>query len=615
MTTGAAPAAALDGEYEALLASADPMAEFPDFDENTRATTFYSTGTTGMPKGVYFSHRQLVLHTLATIATLGTAVTQGRFHQEDVYMPLTPMFHVHAWGIPYVATMLGVKQVYPGKYVPEILLKLIVEEKVTFSHCVPTILNMLVSSPAAAAVNLSGWKVLIGGSALPRSVAIAALKRGVDVSVGYGLSESCPVLTLSQLGTRGAEAGNRGAGGPALPYREALRAGQTSRSSMRRVTKSHLTTSRAARSWCALRGSPRATSRTRRTPRGSGRAAGCTRRTLPAETQSGSIRITDRAKDIIKVGGEWLSSLELEDILSTHPAVAESAVVGQADLTWGEVPVALVVLKKDQKANGERAIRPRKDLCGQGRVAARGFSDQGQVRGGNRENQRRQDQQGGAAGEIPGVDGAQAPLLYVATGRLRGGALSVGLPQIGGLGKLLPKQLDRVSGIVFNRVHDFRVHFRPLVLQRVVGLLVHQRHVHVHAELPGESVKKLVSGEPDDLGVKLAVKLDGPLFAGVGRGLGGKQTHLLHDYPQAADGTRVPASAGGWPCITAYPSSASRTAYTSRIILREGTRTRQALRGLMVTTPSNSSLFTASRTGMLLTASSAATLLMLIASP
>ena len=220
---GALPAVTLDAEYEALLASAEPMHEFPDFDENTRATTFYSTGTTGMPKGVYFSHRQLVLHTLGTMATLATAVTQGRFHREDVYMPLTPMFHVHAWGIPYVATMLGVKQVYPGKYVPEILLKLIAEEKVTFSHCVPTILNMLVSSPAAAAVNLSGWRVLIGGAALPRSVAIAALKRGVDVSVGYGLSESCPVLTLSQLTTEELKLGTGGAGGPALPHRAAVR--------------------------------------------------------------------------------------------------------------------------------------------------------------------------------------------------------------------------------------------------------------------------------------------------------------------------------------------------------------------------------------------------------
>jgi fatty-acyl-CoA synthase len=347
--TGAPPAVTLDAEYEALLASAEPMQEFPDFDENTRATTFYSTGTTGMPKGVYFSHRQLVLHTLGTIATLATAVAQGRFHREDVYMPLTPMFHVHAWGIPYVATMLGVKQVYPGKYVPEILLKLIAEEKVTFSHCVPTILNMLVSSPAAAAVNLSGWRVLIGGAALPRSVAIAALKRGVDVSVGYGLSESCPVLTLSQLST------------------EQLKLGMEEQADLR---------CRTGRPFALvnLKVVDQKGGEVPSDDKASGeivvRAPWLTQGYLKDQTNSqklweggwmhtqdiacrntaGSIRITDRSKDIIKVGGEWLSSLELEDILSTHQAVAESAVVGQAYVTWGEIPVALVVLKKDQKA-------------------------------------------------------------------------------------------------------------------------------------------------------------------------------------------------------------------------------------------------------------------------
>jgi fatty-acyl-CoA synthase len=347
--TGTAPAVTLDGEYESLLATAEPIAEFPEFDENTRATTFYSTGTTGMPKGVYFSHRQLVLHTLATIATLGTAVTQGRFHREDVYMPLTPMFHVHAWGIPYVATMLGVKQVYPGKYVPETLLKLITEEKVTFSHCVPTILNMLVSSPAAANVNLSGWRVLIGGAALPKSVAIAALKRGVDVSVGYGLSESCPVLTLSQLST------------------EQLKLGTEEQADLRCRTGSPF-------ALVNLKVVDDAGKEVPRDDKTSGeivvRAPWLTQGYLKDHTNSqklwesgwmhtqdiacmnaaGSIRITDRRKDIIKVGGEWLSSLELEDILSVHSAVAESAVIGQPDLTWGEIPVALVVLKKDHKA-------------------------------------------------------------------------------------------------------------------------------------------------------------------------------------------------------------------------------------------------------------------------
>ena len=345
----AAPAVALDGEYEALLAAAAPMAEFPDLDENTRATTFYSTGTTGMPKGVYFSHRQIVLHALGTIATLGTAVTQGRFHREDVYMPLTPMFHVHAWGIPYVATMLGVKQVYPGKYVPEVLLKLITEEKVTFSHCVPTILNMLVSSPAAAAVDLSRWKVLIGGAALPRSVAIAALTRGVDVTVGYGMSESCPVLTLSQLDT------------------EEMKLGIEEQADLRCRTGRPF-------AMVQLRVVDEQGGEVPRDDKASGevvvRAPWLTQGYLKDDTNSrklweggwmhtldiacrnasGSIRITDRRKDIIKVGGEWLSSLELEDILSTHPAVAESAVVGQPDVTWGEVPLALVVLKNDQAA-------------------------------------------------------------------------------------------------------------------------------------------------------------------------------------------------------------------------------------------------------------------------
>src|SRR4030095_13247368 len=157
-------------EYEALLAAASPDYVFPDFDENTVATTFYTTGTTGLPKGVRFTHRQLVLHTLASATALASAPQQGRIHRDDVYMPITPMFHVHAGGLPYVATLLGLKQVYPGRYTPDGLLGLIQREKVTFSHCVPTIMHMLLSAPAAADLDLSGWKVVIGGSALPKGL-------------------------------------------------------------------------------------------------------------------------------------------------------------------------------------------------------------------------------------------------------------------------------------------------------------------------------------------------------------------------------------------------------------------------------------------------------------
>jgi fatty-acyl-CoA synthase len=145
----------LVGEYETLLAAASPRYEFADFDENSVATTFYTTGTTGNPKGVYFTHRQLVLHTMAMASTVSALDSIRLMGNADVYMPITPMFHVHAWGVPYVATMLGVKQVYPGRYEPELLMKLIQQEKVTFSHCVPTILQMLMNTPSAKGHDLA----------------------------------------------------------------------------------------------------------------------------------------------------------------------------------------------------------------------------------------------------------------------------------------------------------------------------------------------------------------------------------------------------------------------------------------------------------------------------
>jgi len=179
---------AWDGEYEALLAAGDPAHLFPDFDERTRATTFYTTGTTGNPKGVYYSHRQIVLHTLMGMASLTLSAN-------DVYMPITPMFHVHAWGNPYTAVMRGMKQVYPGRYQPDQLVALFVREKVTFSHCVPTIFQMFLA--AAGDTDLRGWQLIIGGAALPRSLAAAALARGINIYAGYGMSETGPTATLA----------------------------------------------------------------------------------------------------------------------------------------------------------------------------------------------------------------------------------------------------------------------------------------------------------------------------------------------------------------------------------------------------------------------------------
>ena len=125
---------------------------------------------------------------MAELALFGLAANHGRFHRDDVYMPMTPMFHVHAWGFPWAATLAGAKQVYPGRYDPALLIKLIKAEGVTFTHCVPTILQMLLDAAAKANVDLAGLKMVIGGSALPKALAKQAMGRGVNVFAGYGMS-------------------------------------------------------------------------------------------------------------------------------------------------------------------------------------------------------------------------------------------------------------------------------------------------------------------------------------------------------------------------------------------------------------------------------------------
>ncbi len=335
-----------EGEYEKMLAEASPEFDFPEFDENTRATTFYTTGTTGLPKGVYFSHRQLVLHTLATTAALAVNSVQGRLHKGSVYMPLTPMFHVHAWGIPYVATFLGIKQIYPGKYVPGILLNLLETHKVTFSHCVPTILNMLLKDPLSEQCDFSRWTCIIGGAALPKALALEALRRGIDIFGGYGMSETCPVLSLSQLSAEELE----------LPLEEQVdlrcRTGKPIGMAQMRVVdtdgkevpKDDKTPGEiVVRSPYLTQGYLKDHVHSEKLWEGGWMHTN----DVACVNQSGSIRITDRTKDVIKVGGEWLSSLEIEDVIAKHEGVSEVAVIGAPDVTWGEVPLAIVIPKSD----------------------------------------------------------------------------------------------------------------------------------------------------------------------------------------------------------------------------------------------------------------------------
>ncbi len=342
------PAASISfaSEYEQLVASSSPDYAFADFDENTRATTFYTTGTTGLPKGVYFSHRQLVLHTLVDVATFGMSSSQGRFHQGDVYMPITPMFHVHAWGLPYAATLMGVKQVYPGRYTPETLLALKHKEGATFSHCVPTILHMMLTHPAGKDVDMTGWKIVIGGSALPKSLAKAAMERGIDIFCGYGMSETCPLLTSSHL-TASTLTGNvdeeidvRTTAGRPVPLVD-LRIVDPEMNDVPHDGKS---------AGEVVVRAPWLTQGYLKNPEASEAlwAGGYLHTNDIGNIDAGGyLRITDRIKDVIKTGGEWVSSLEVEDVISQLRAVSEVAVIGVKDAKWGERPMALVVLKPD----------------------------------------------------------------------------------------------------------------------------------------------------------------------------------------------------------------------------------------------------------------------------
>jgi len=340
--TATATALPVLGEYEDLLSQASDQYEFPDFDENSVATLFYTTGTTGDPKGVYFTHRQLVLHTLNAASTLGTYQGLPLLRSDDVYMPITPMFHVHAWGVPYVATLMGLKQVYPGRYEPAQLVRLFQKEKVSFSHCVPTILQMILKCDEGQQARFDGWKMLLGGSALTLGLASEASAKGIRVHSGYGMSETCPLLCLTYLReddlkkTMPVQLATRIKTGTPVPMvdlkivdangHDVPHDGESVGEVVVRapwLTQGYLKdTEKGAELW-----------------QGGWLHTG----DVASIDRLGGVEIKDRIKDVIKTGGEWISSLELESLISEHAAVRSVAVVGIADQQWGERPLALVV--------------------------------------------------------------------------------------------------------------------------------------------------------------------------------------------------------------------------------------------------------------------------------
>lgn len=330
------------GEYEALMAKASPDYNFQDFDENSIATTFYTTGTTGNPKGVCFSHRQLVLHTIASATSMGCLSGMQLINSNDVYMPMTPMFHVHAWGMPYVATMLGLKQVYPGRFDPNNIVRLFKKENVTFSHGVPAILQMVMTSEEGRDADLSGWKMLTGGSAPTLGLAEEMARRGIRLHTAYGMSETCPLLTSiylyadtlgKSLVDQSPERIRTGVAGIMVDVRVVDPDGNDvphDGESMGEIVARtpwltqlyHKEPEKSAELW---------------------KDGWLHTGDVATMDANGVLQIKDRIKDVIKTGGEWISSLELESLISQYSKVNEVAVVGIPDERWDERPMAMIV--------------------------------------------------------------------------------------------------------------------------------------------------------------------------------------------------------------------------------------------------------------------------------
>ena len=334
------PAGVIDGE-ELIAAEPEEFAG-PRLDEREAASMCYTSGTTGRPKGVVYSHRAIVLHSLASAMTDGLAIGQ-----REVLCPVVPMFHVNGWGLPFTGTMVGCKQVLPGPHLdPESLLDLYVQEGVTVSAGVPTIwmgiLQALEQEPDRW--QLGAIRMVVGGSAAPESMIRAFDRHGLRVVHAWGMTEMTPMGTVSWLkrsledlpdDQRYAYRAKQGLPAPLVDTRIM---GQTGEVPWDGVAMGEL---EVRGPWVAsgYYQAPELTSKW--SDDGWFRTGDVA--TIDPE---GYVKITDRTKDLIKSGGEWISSVDLENALMGHPAVAEAAVIAAKHPKWDERPLAVVVLKQ-----------------------------------------------------------------------------------------------------------------------------------------------------------------------------------------------------------------------------------------------------------------------------
>jgi len=340
-------------DYEELLAAATPFeGRFEIADENTAAAMCYTSGTTGNPKGVVYSHRSTVLHSLITLIADGAALSE-----RDVLLPVVPMFHANAWGLPYGALLAGSSLVLPGpNMTPQAIAGLLERHRVTVTGGVPTIwMGML---PLLAQHDLSALRaILCGGSAVPKALSEAYREAiGVPMLHAWGMTETSPIATMCTLRSHheplseAERAEVRARQGQAVPLVD-VRLTDPATGELQPWDDVATGEIQAAGPWIAAE-----------YYRGEGGGAQFTEdgwlRTgdVAAIDRYGFVRLVDRTKDLIKSGGEWIGSVELENEIMAHPKVAEAAVIAIPHPKWVERPLACVVVKPGETLTAEEVI-------------------------------------------------------------------------------------------------------------------------------------------------------------------------------------------------------------------------------------------------------------------
>ena len=332
--------------YNALLDAEEPGFEWPDLDESEAAAMCYTSGTTGNPKGVVYSHRSTYLHSLASTS----AATVG-ISGYDRILVVVPQFHANAWGVPYAAWLSGADLIMPKQYLQaEPLVRIIESEHPTLACAVPTIWNEVLRYAEEHGSDLSSFRsILCGGSAVPRSLIERFQDRyGVPIIQGWGMTETSPLAAIA-MPPRGAP--------PDRDVEYRTRNGRIAFGVELRVVDGEgkvAPRDGASVGEFEVRG-PWVTAEYYNDPTPDRFRDGWLRTgDVGTVDGRGFMQITDRTKDVIKTGGEWISSVELENALMAHPAVFEAAVVAVPDARWDERPLACVVLAGGEPASAEQ---------------------------------------------------------------------------------------------------------------------------------------------------------------------------------------------------------------------------------------------------------------------